>query len=162
MFTGSLHILFFNYELPVAISYRKLTRCWTERIVTFIAEERTRITRNTCHVTTTQRCVTSPRTRRTQPRELLHVGSCLQSSCLATRWSNHVGSCLQSSCLATRWSYHVGSCLQSSCLTTRSSNSLTIPELSTLWGHELVSTLCYKLEGRRFESRWGNWMFQLV
>jgi hypothetical protein len=32
---------------------------------TYIAEERTRITGNTCHVTTTHRCVTSLRARKT-------------------------------------------------------------------------------------------------
>jgi hypothetical protein len=26
----------------------------------------------------------------------------------------------------------------------------------------LVEALCYKLEGREFESRWGHWMFKLI
>jgi hypothetical protein len=56
--------------------------------VTYIVEERTRVTGNTCHVTATHRCVTSPRTRKTQPPLLLRVGPCLQGCCLATRWSN--------------------------------------------------------------------------
>jgi hypothetical protein len=47
--------------------------------VTYIAKEVTRITGNTW---------TSPRTRKTQPPLLLRVGPCLQSCCLATRWSN--------------------------------------------------------------------------
>jgi hypothetical protein len=42
--------------------------------VTYIAEERTRITGNICYVTTTHRCVTSPRKRITQPPLLLRVG----------------------------------------------------------------------------------------
>jgi hypothetical protein len=56
--------------------------------VTYIDQERTSITGNTCHVTTTHRCVTSPRTWKTQARLLLRIGPCLQSCCLATRWWN--------------------------------------------------------------------------
>jgi hypothetical protein len=41
---------------------------------TYIAKERIRITGNTCHVTTTHRCVTSPQTRKTQPPLLLRNG----------------------------------------------------------------------------------------
>jgi hypothetical protein len=65
----------------------RVTRNWINS-VTYIAEERTRITENTCHVTTTRRCVPSPRTQKTQPALLLLVGPCLQSCCLATCWSN--------------------------------------------------------------------------
>jgi hypothetical protein len=56
--------------------------------VTYTAKERTCITGNSCHVTTTRRCVTSPRTRKTEPPLLLRVVPCLQSCCLATRSSN--------------------------------------------------------------------------
>jgi hypothetical protein len=56
--------------------------------VTYIAKERSLITRNTCHVTTTHGCVTSLRARKTQPPLLLRVGPCLQSCCIETRWSN--------------------------------------------------------------------------
>jgi hypothetical protein len=58
---------------------------WT---LTSTAAERTCITGNICHVITTYCCVTSPRTRKTQLRLLLRVGTCLESCCLATRWSN--------------------------------------------------------------------------
>jgi hypothetical protein len=50
--------------------------------LTYIAEKWTRITGNTCHVTVTHRCVTSPRKRISQR---LRYGPCLQSCCLATR-----------------------------------------------------------------------------
>jgi hypothetical protein len=56
--------------------------------VTYIAEERTCITGNTYHVTTIHLCVTSTKAQKTQPHLLLRVGLCLQSCCLATRWSN--------------------------------------------------------------------------
>jgi hypothetical protein len=59
---------------------------WTN-YVTYIAKEQTCITGNTCRVTISHRCMTSPRTWKTQPPLLLSVGLCLQSCCLATRWS---------------------------------------------------------------------------
>jgi hypothetical protein len=37
--------------------------------------------------------------------------------------------------------------------------------LLPLWGHtatQLVEALCYKPEGRGFDSRWGHWIFQLT
>jgi hypothetical protein len=40
------------------------------------------------HVVSIHCCVTSPRRRKTQFPLLLCVGPCLQSCCLATRWSN--------------------------------------------------------------------------
>jgi hypothetical protein len=56
--------------------------------VIYIAEEWTIIRGNTCHFITTHLCVTSPRTQKTPPPLLLRVGPCLESCCLATRWSN--------------------------------------------------------------------------
>jgi hypothetical protein len=75
-----------GYLLPISDS-SSLNRT---NSVTYIAEERTRITGSTCHVTTTHRCVASPRTRGTPPPVFLRVGSCLQSCCLATLWSNQL------------------------------------------------------------------------
>jgi hypothetical protein len=51
--------------------------------VTYIAKERTHITGNTCHVTTTHRCVTSPRTRKPRPPLLLRnlARDCLSTIC---------------------------------------------------------------------------------
>jgi hypothetical protein len=46
--------------------------------ITYIAEERTCFTGNTCHVTTTHCCVMSQRTRKTQLPLLLRVWPCLQ------------------------------------------------------------------------------------
>jgi hypothetical protein len=56
--------------------------------VTYIAEGRTRITGNSCHMTTTHRCMTSPRTRKKQTPLLLRVGPCLQICYLTASWSN--------------------------------------------------------------------------
>jgi hypothetical protein len=28
--------------------------------------------------------------------------------------------------------------------------------------HKLAEALCYKSEGRGFDSRWGHWIFQLI
>jgi hypothetical protein len=55
--------------------------------ITHIAEERTHITGNVMWPTT-HRCLTSPRTPKTQLPLFLCVGPCLQRCCLATRWSN--------------------------------------------------------------------------
>jgi hypothetical protein len=80
----------FNYELLLPSSDSSLKRT---NSVTYIDAERTRITGNTCRVTTTNRYVTSPRTRKTQTSLLLRIGPCLQICCMATRWSNplHTG-----------------------------------------------------------------------
>jgi hypothetical protein len=92
--------------LPLLLTRNCSEPSWT---LTYIAAERTCIIRNlchviniqpvhwrklhgptanTCHVTANYSYVTSPWTRKTQLPLLLRVGPCLQSCCLATRWSN--------------------------------------------------------------------------
>jgi hypothetical protein len=91
--TLNLHILTscFLPQLRTSRGYLLPTTDYSlnrKNYVKYTAEELKLITGNTCHLTTTHRCVTSPRTRKAQPPLLLRVGPCLQGCYLATRWSN--------------------------------------------------------------------------